>query len=70
MGKLQKDRTVGAQRSKSLKMAARYADSWNSLTDPSLSAKEALEYGYDRSMVERCVDRETLERLAKKRSRS
>ncbi len=26
--------------------------------------EEALEYGYDRSMVERCVDRETLERLA------
>ena len=54
----------------SLKMVARYADSWNSPTDPGPSAKEALEYGYDRSMVERCVDRETLERLAKKRSRS
>jgi hypothetical protein len=70
MGKLQKDRRVGALRSKSLKMAARYAESWNSLTDSGPSAKEALEYGYDRSMVERCVDRETLERLAKKRSRS
>jgi hypothetical protein len=70
MGKLQKDRRVGALRSKSLKMAARYAESWNSLTGPGLWAKEALEYGYDRSMVECCVDRETLERLAKKRSRS
>ena len=54
----------------SLKMVARYADSWNSPTDPGPSAKEALEYGYDRSMVERCVDREALERPAKKRSRS
>jgi alkanesulfonate monooxygenase SsuD/methylene tetrahydromethanopterin reductase-like flavin-dependent oxidoreductase (luciferase family) len=126
--------TLAALGSKSLKTAARYADSWNSLADPDMSVQqalettrqrnqmldeycaqmdrdpgeitrfllawpfmpetpfdsndafhdlvgryrevgidefifywlreEALEYGYDRSMFERSVDREKLERLA------
>ncbi len=126
--------TVAALAPKSLRTAARYADSWNSLVDPGLSVQqalettrqrnemldeyctqigrdpgeisrsllawpfmpetpfdsddafhdfvgryrevgidefifywlreEALEYGYDRSMVERSADRATLERLA------
>ena len=126
--------TVAALGPKTLKIAARYADSWNTLADPGQSVQqvlettrqrndmldeyctqigrnpdeitrsllawplmpetpfgsndafhdlvgryrevginefifywlreEALEYGYDRSMVERSVDRETLERLA------
>jgi alkanesulfonate monooxygenase SsuD/methylene tetrahydromethanopterin reductase-like flavin-dependent oxidoreductase (luciferase family) len=126
--------TLAALGPKSLMLAARYADSWNSLADPDMSdeqalettrqrnalldeycaqigrdpaeitrsllawpfmpetpfdsndafhdlvgryrevgidefifywlREEAIEYGYARSMVERCVDRETLERLA------
>jgi alkanesulfonate monooxygenase SsuD/methylene tetrahydromethanopterin reductase-like flavin-dependent oxidoreductase (luciferase family) len=136
-GPLQRPRpplTLAALGPKSLMIAARYADYWNSLADPDMSAQqalettrqrnemldeycaqmdrdpgeitrsllawpfmpetpfdsndafydlvgryrevgidefifywlreEALEYGYHRSMVERSVDRETLERLA------